>query len=132
MLKIRLTEQKERKHGETDENKLQKYLDEFQTAVNDDLNTTVALSIMWKTLDAEELSDADKIELMKKYDKVLGLDLFRIEKQNIPAEITELAEKRIRARKENNWAESDKIRDQILTKGYSIKDSQNGYEISKK
>ena len=107
------------------------YLEQFTKAVNDDLNTTVALSIMWKTLDTEELSDTDKIELMKKYDKVLGLDLFNIEKKDIPTEITELAEKRMKSRKENNWAESDKIRDEIISKGYIIKDVPDGYEITK-
>lgn len=111
---------------------LQDYSGEFTNAVNDDLNTTVALSVMWKTLDAIELSDTDKIELMKRYDKVLGLDLLNIEKQVIPSDITELAEKRMEARKENNWPESDKIRDEILAKGYIVKDSQEGYEIVKK
>ena len=108
------------------------YLDEFRAAINDDLNTTVALSVMWKTLDSEEIHDSEKLELMKEYDKVLGLDLLKEEKKEIPTEITELAEKRLLARKEGNWAESDKIRDQIAEKGYEIKDSPGGYEINNK
>ena len=119
-------------NSETDNRKSQEYLDEFTNAVNDDLNTTVALSIMWKTLDTDDLSDADKIDLMKKYDKVFGLDLLNIEKTEIPEEVIKMAEERLRARKDNNWAESDKIRDEILAKGFIIKDTQDGYEIVKK
>jgi len=111
---------------------MKNFLNEFQTAVNDDLNTAVALSILWKTLDAEDLSDAEKIELMKKYDNVLGFDLLKIEKQNIPTEITELAEQRLEARKAGNWQESDRIRYEILDKGYEVRDREGGYEIDKK
>lgn len=119
-------------NSETDNSKSQEYIEQFTDAVNDDLNTTVALSVMWKTLDAIELSDADKIELMKKYDKVLGLELLNTEKAEIPEEIIKMAEERLQVRKENNWPESDKIRDEILAEGYIIKDSQEGYEIVKK
>lgn len=109
-----------------------KYLDEFTNAINDDLNTSVALSVMWKTLDAEDLNDSEKIELMKKYDEVFGLNLLEKSKVEIPAEILALAEKRSSARKAGNWPESDKIRDEILEKGYEIKDVSDGYEIVKK
>jgi len=113
----------------TDNSKAQEYLKQFQEAINDDLNTSVVLSIMWKTLDTEELSNAEKIELMKKYDQVLGLDLLKEDKAEIPAEVIELAEKRLLARKEGKWAESDKIRDQIYKEGYQVKDVSDGYEI---
>jgi cysteinyl-tRNA synthetase len=109
----------------------EKYLEQFKRAIDDDLNTAVALSILWKTLDAEDLNGADKIELMKKYDEVFGLDLLKEEKEEIPAEIKELAEKRLAARKAGDWAQSDKLRDEISNKGYEIKDFAGGYEVSK-
>lgn len=116
----------------SDNSKSQKYLNEFTEAINDDLNTAIALSIMWKTIDAEELDDTEKIELMKKYDKVFGLDLLKEEVSEIPKEITELAEKRLLARKKGNWDESDKLRDRIGDRGYEIKDVTGGFELSKK
>ena len=48
----------------------------------------------------------------------------------IPGEIIELAEKRQKARENKDWAESDRIRDEIVTKGFSIKDTKNGYELT--
>ena len=48
----------------------------------------------------------------------------------IPGEIIELAEKRQKARKNKDWAESDRIRDEIAKKGYTIKDTKNGYELT--
>ncbi|MCL5410630.1 MAG: cysteine--tRNA ligase [Patescibacteria group bacterium] len=111
---------------------MKKYESEFQGAINDDLNTSVALSVMWKTLDAEDLNPAEKIELMKKYDKVLGLDLLEVEKIDIPKEVVELVEKRLKARNEKNWSESDRLREEISAKGYEILDTKEGFEIKKK
>lgn len=108
------------------------HLEHFMAAVNDDLNTSVALSVMWKTLDSEEINANQKLELMKKYDEVLGLGLLKDEKETISSEIIELAEKRKAARKEGDWAKSDKLRDEILNKGYEVKDTPSGYEISQK
>ena len=111
---------------------IKKYEYEFQDAINDDLNTAVALSIVWKTLDAEDLRPAEKIELMKKYDKVLGLNLLEEEKVEIPENIIELAKKRLNARENKNWTESDHLRDEISAKGYEVLDTKEGYQIKKK
>ena len=50
----------------------------------------------------------------------------------VPQEVTDLAEQRLAARKEKNWALSDTLRNQIAELGYLIKDTANGYEITKK
>ena len=49
--------------------------------------------------------------------------------KNIPQEIIELAETRKKARENKDWAESDRLRDLILEKGYTIKDTKDGYEF---
>ena len=48
----------------------------------------------------------------------------------IPDEVKELAEKRLDARRNKNWAESDRLREEIAQKGYAIKDTAQGYEIT--
>lgn len=113
----------------TDDQIMKKYEDEFMTAINDDLNTAVGLSIMWKTIDSSELNASQKIILMKKYDEVLGLDLLKEEKKQIPDEVTKLAEKRLKARNSKDWAESDRLRDEIKSMGYEILDTKDGYDI---
>ena len=72
-----------------------------------------------------------------KFDKVFALDFDKIKeperpKIDVPANITALAEERLLARKAKNWAESDRLRDQINALGYAIKDTATGYEITLK
>ncbi len=118
--------------GERDEILEEKYLLEFKKALADDLNTAVALSTLWKVLDSKELSPESKIYLITEFDRVLALDLLEVEKDQTPQEIIDLAEKRLVSRKNGNWEEADKLRDEISKKGYEIKDILDGYQINKK
>ena len=117
----------------TDENKLKEYKEEFLEAINDDLNVPMALGVLWKML--KEPKSPDIYQLALDMDKVFGLDfdkLPEVEKteSDIPEEIKEIAEKRLVARKEKNWAESDRLRDELKNHGYSIKDTSSGYELN--
>ncbi|MCR4557278.1 MAG: cysteine--tRNA ligase [Saccharofermentans sp.] len=60
---------------------------------------------------------------------VLGivLDL----EDEIPKEITDLANKRAEAKKAKDYAEADRIRDEIISKGYIVKDVPGGFKIEK-
>ena len=55
--------------------------------------------------------------------------MFSLAKE-IPEEIIKLAEIRQKARENKDWAESDRIRDEITKMGYMIKDTKNGYELT--
>lgn len=48
----------------------------------------------------------------------------------IPAEITDLANQRVIAKQEKNYALADELRNQIQSAGYTIKDTPNGFELS--
>jgi cysteinyl-tRNA synthetase len=52
-----------------------------------------------------------------------------ISEKLIPSEITELAEARLQAKKDKNWALADELRAKITDAGYLIKDSKDGFEI---
>lgn len=110
----------------------QTYLDKFMEAINDDLNTAVALSTVYQTLDDNNLSDSAKINLVKKYDEVLGLNLLEQKQESISKEIKDLAEERLKARANKDWQKSDELRDQISTKGFEILDHGDTYTIRKK
>ena len=108
--------------------------EEFNKAINDDLNMPLAMSVVWKAID---YTPNRKIaELLKKFDTVLALNIDKIPTSNnrieIPIEIIDLAEKRKVARDSKNWSESDRLRDEIELKGYIIKDGKDGYEITLK
>jgi cysteinyl-tRNA synthetase len=108
------------------------YKKEFLESVNDDLNTSKALSVLWAVLKDSKLGSKEKLELAYKFDEILGLSLKEIKEDKIPKEIKDLAEKRQKARNEKDWSTSDKLRDKINSKGYEIKDSKEGYTITKK
>ena len=49
----------------------------------------------------------------------------------MPQNVIELANKRLAARKAKDWAQSDKLRDEIAALGYKIADSKDGYTVEK-
>ncbi len=102
----------------------------FHKAINDDLNMPLAMSVVWETVKYPEKS-VQLAELLKKFDTVLGIKIDQKEKVEIPEEIQELIEQRKKAREDKNWAESDRLRDLILEKGYIVKDTKNGIEVTK-
>ena len=56
---------------------------------------------------------------------------YQKEENEIPEDIQELVNQRNEARTNKNWAESDRIRDILITKGYTVKDSKEGTIIEK-
>lgn len=105
-------------------------LAEFKAAVNDDLNTSQALAILWAATKAKTIDQ----NTVTTCDEVLGLDLLKIETANqieIPAEIQTLLNARQTARTNKQWVESDRLRDEIHAAGYTIKDQDTEQIITK-
>lgn len=119
------------KNASSTKEDLSNYENEFKEAINDDLNTPLAISVIWNMLKTNPAKE--KYELALKFDEALGLELseYKEIKEEIPEEIINLAEERILAKKNKDYALADKIRDDILNKGYIINDTREGYEIIK-
>jgi len=60
-----------------------------------------------------------------------GIELFGTEEEEIPADITELVEARTAAKKAKDFAEADRIRDELKAKGYIVKDTPNGPQVER-
>ena len=117
---------------EKDRKKLVKIEENFHKAINDDLNMPLAMSYVWEAARFEKKSP-EVAKMLAKFDTILGIDIDKQEEQKeIPQEISELLEQRRKARENKDWAKSDEIRDLISEKGYIVKDTKNGQEISKK
>ena len=119
-------------NDEIEDDVIKNYEEKFHQAINDDLNMPMAISVVWDVIKNPKKSKK-MADLLLKFDSVLGLKIdepIEQEKNKIPDEIIELAEKRKIARENKNWEESDRLRDEILLKGYSIKDTKEGYEIT--
>lgn len=104
----------------------------FKSALEDDLNTSRAITILYDVLKAN-ISDENKLYLIKEFDKVLGLNLLKSEvvADDIPQEVKDMAEARWNAKLNKNWTVADELRNKITTLGYQILDSKDGYTIKK-
>ena len=121
--------------GEIEQNKIEKYNDKFKNALSNDLNTSMAITVLYDVLKDTDLNDASKLNLISKFDEVLGLDL--ISKVSIDDDLKQYIESKINerniAKKNKNYALADQIREELLTHGIFIKDTREGtiFEIKK-
>lgn len=102
----------------------------FTNAISYNLQIPRAMAILWETVKSN-ISDKEKLGLLLDFDQVLGLGFkdMKNEVGDIPEEILKLAQKREKARRDKDFNKSDEIRKEIEAKGYSIKDSDLGFEI---
>lgn len=106
--------------------------EKFTEAVNDDLNMPQALAVLWGVIRNDKLSSVEKMNLVNDFNRVLGLDLDKdIEagNLNVPAEIMELVEKRIAAKKSKDFKKADAIRDELKALGWEVLDKKDGFEV---
>ncbi|OGI30171.1 MAG: cysteine--tRNA ligase [Candidatus Moranbacteria bacterium RIFOXYA12_FULL_35_19] len=115
------------------------YQKRFEEAMNDDLNTPLALSIVYELItETNKLMTENKLSadsaknilsFWEKINKVFGL-IIKEEKENIPEEIVKLAEERKLARENKDFQKSDELRKKIEEVGYIIEDlKDNNYLI---
>lgn len=114
----------------------EKYKEEFENFINDDLDTPKALALVWELLKDDMISPGDKRTTILSFDKILGLDvgypditIREQEQASLPKEIQSLVEDRENARISKDWQKSDEIRKTILEKGYVLKDTQDGVKV---
>ena len=112
---------------------------QFIHEMDDDMNISGALAALFQIVQTgnielknNNISSSQALALLQLWselDAVLGL--LMPEEEETPNDIIALAELRISARNEKNWAESDRLRDEIVSQGWLIKDSAEGYKLRK-
>lgn len=123
------------KDGEVETSVFNEYKNKFVSFLEDDINTANAISVIYDVLKAET-NDLTKYELIKDFDKVLGLEL-TTETNNtseVDSEfINSKIEERNEAKKNKNYELADKIRNELLEMGIILKDTREGttFEIKK-
>ena len=105
----------------------EKYLEEFEKAMDDDFNFSKALQVLWKIVRDEKAEG--KYQTIKKIDEVFGLKLLEKEKIKITKEIQKIIEEREKARKSKDWKKADELREALKNKGYYVNDTEHGAEI---
>ena len=111
---------------------IKEYLNQFKDAINNDLNTSLMLKTMYDVLKSD-ISDSSKIYLLKEFDKVLSLDLFKEEEidEDLIKYIEDKIKERDQAKKDKNYVLADQIREELKEKNIILKDTKEKtlYEI---
>ena len=117
--------------GEINKELVEEYDNKFKSYLNDNLNTSMCVTLLYDLLKDERLNDSTKIELIKKFDTVLSLDLLKTSEvdKELETKIKDLIEERNKYKQEKNYAKADEIRAQIESLGVTIKDTREGVEI---
>ena len=120
--------------------RMQQYIDRFDDAMCDDLNTADALGVLFEAVrdmntqftDAKAPCKAVLEEGLKRFTVMTDvLGLLSKEYDATPEDIKALVEARTAAKKAKNFAEADRIRAEVLEKGYIIEDTPKGPKVRK-
>ncbi|MBC7498886.1 cysteine--tRNA ligase [Candidatus Gracilibacteria bacterium] len=120
----------------------QSYMQEFIEKLEDDFDTLSAMATVYEyqtyintgiddsLFTAGECSSL--IGLMQSWNEVVSIfDFDLLTSESLPADISRLAEARILAKTLKDWAESDRIRDELVSLGYKMIDEKDGWRMEK-
>ena len=128
-----------------DENAVKELTEKFKAALDNDINTSLGVTVLYDVLKAKT-NDKTKLFLLNDFDRVLSLSLLdeakklkesKKEEASAPAAdddfskyVEEQLALRAEAKKNKNWAEADRIRDELTQKGVKILDTPDGAKWS--
>lgn len=114
-----------------------------EEAMNDDLNTPIVISHLFEALravnlvhDGKETLSAADLEELKSVFKLFVEDLLGLQAETAVSGTNDAYQKaidlllniRLEAKKNKDWATSDKIRNELTALGFEIKDTRDGFE----
>ncbi|MFT4249992.1 MAG: cysteine--tRNA ligase [Candidatus Woesearchaeota archaeon] len=109
-----------------------KFQKKFTQALYDDINTSQALAVVFELL-RSDLSREQQLSLILDWEQVLGLNLHKAAREviSIPQEVQELVDKREEARKNKDFSEADRLREEISKRGFVVDDTNEGPSLSR-
>ena len=119
--------------GSVEQEKFAEYKKRFEKELCNDLNTSMALTVVYDLLKAD-MNDATKRALLEDFDRVLSLNLLTasVEEEaggvdaELEAKILAMIEERKEAKKAKNFARADEIRNELLQMGIILEDTREG------
>ncbi len=130
--------------GAVDNEQVALWREKFESAVINDMNTSMGITVVYDMLKAD-INDNTKKALIESYDEVLSLDLLNAAKnlanmsnndgnaakvsgvsEEMEQYILSMIEERKAAKKEKNFARADEIRNELLEKGVVLEDTREG------
>ncbi len=123
------------------EEKTRSFLADFEAAMDDNLNTSVALAALHNLIRETNTALAHEVactedrsfilHTLDKFDAVLNI-FGEMKDEIIEAEIENLIEERQEARRNRNFTRSDEIRDLLSEKGIILEDTKDGVRWKRK
>ena len=114
--------------------------EKFIAALDDDLNISEALAAIFdlvyaghKALNDQTVSVGEAwavLALLEEWDQVLGL--IRPPEETTDPEAVKMLELRQQARKDRNWSEADRLRDELASRGWVVQDTPQGPKLKRK
>jgi cysteinyl-tRNA synthetase len=118
---------------------VQRSMGEFEAALDDDLNVSGALGVLFETIretnrriDGGEIDASEAkvwLEWWGRVDQVLAISG---EESSLPDEIAQLAEARVQVRLAKDWRKSDELRDELAARGWEARDTKDGQKITRR
>ena len=113
--------------------------DRFADALDDDLNISAALGVLFERIRETNRALDDgtlKAELAQSWldwwERVDGVLAVTESEASLPAEVAAVAEARVQARLAKNWRASDELRDQLAELGWEARDTKEGQTITRR
>ena len=123
------------------EEKTRGFLSDFETAMDDNLNTSAALAALHNLVREINTAIAHEVvctedrsfilHTLDKFDRVLGI-FVEAKEEFLDAEIENLIEERQAARRNRDFAKSDEIRDSLSARGIVLEDTKDGVRWKRK
>lgn len=110
--------------------------EKFETALDDDLNIAGAMGALFdgvhegnKNFPTDGKTALAVSKLWEKLNTVLGF--LQPPKEEVPSKLIEMAKARTEAKKNKDWSEADRLRDEITKAGWVVQDTPNGPKLKK-
>jgi cysteinyl-tRNA synthetase len=114
-------------------------MEEFEAALDDDLNISGALGVLFenirktnRSLDEGTLSSSDAGQLLQWWARIDHVLEITGAKSGVPDEIMALGEARVQARLAKDWRKSDELRDELAARGWEARDTKDGQKITRR
>ena len=117
------------------------YRERFDAAMDDDFNTANAVSVLFELVRAVNTATTGSsiptragaqacLDMVHEFTDVLGL-LYSRQEEDLDAKVEQMIADRQAARAAKNWAEADRIRDELKAMGIELKDTKQGVQWKK-
>lgn len=115
--------------------KVEIYKDKFKEQLEDDLNISNAITVLHEVLKVSDLNNNEKLYLIEDFEKVLSLDLLKVTVEAFSSEeithIEAMIALRKEAKKNKDFAEADRIRNELLAEGIALEDTREGVKYKR-